>query len=326
LIPRLVTAALAALAPLVLAPAALAQAPAAQRFPVKPVRVIVAFGAGGIADTIARSVGQKLSDRWGQPVVIENRGGAGGTVGAKAVSAAAPDGYTLLVHTAAASVNVSLSKEAPDPLVDLTPVAVTASTPTIFIVHRSSQAKGLLDYAKTTREGKFTYGTAGVGTTEHLTAEFVFRAGAGLDPVHVPFQGGQAPVNAVFAQQVDMASTTVPTAFSLIRNGSVRVLAVATHKRVPSLPDVPTLAEAGFRDFDNRSWIAFFAPPKTPPAIVQALNTEINAAMTAQDVRDRLSGIGMDVQTSGVAEFTDFLKTEVAKWAQVVKTTGIGAN
>lgn len=315
--------ALAALS--IFASLACAQGPAAARFPVKPVRVIVAFGAGGIADTIARSVGQKLSEKWGQPVVVENRGGAGGTVGAKAVSAAPPDGYTLLVHTAAVAVNVSLSREAPDPLADLTPVALTASTPTIFIVHRSATAKSLMEYARTTREGRFTYGTAGVGTTEHLTADFVFRAGAGLDPVHIPFTGGQAPVNAVFAQQVDMASTTVPTAFALIRNGSVRVLAVATHKRVPSLPDVPTLAESGFRDFDNRSWIAFFAPPRTPAPIVQALNAEINAAMGASDVRDRLSGIGMDIQTASVAEFTDYLRTEVAKWAQVVKTTGISA-
>ncbi len=159
----------------------------AQTYPNKPIRVVVAFGPGGIADTIARLVGQKLASRLGQPIVVDNRAGAGGTVGAKLAAGAAADGYTLLVTTAAVAVNANAARDAFDPRTQLTPIALAASAPTIFAVHRSVAAKGLMDYVRNVKAGRFTFSTAGVGTTEHLTAEFVFRSVTGIDATHVPF-------------------------------------------------------------------------------------------------------------------------------------------
>jgi tripartite-type tricarboxylate transporter receptor subunit TctC len=298
----------------------------AQSYPSKPIRVIVAFGPGGIADTVARLVGQKLAERLGQQMVVDNRPGAGGTVGAKLVAGATPDGYTLLVITAAITVNASAAREAVDPRTELTAVALTASTPTIFAVHRSVTAKNLMDYLRVAKAGRFTYSTAGVGTTEHLTSEYLFRAVSGFDATHIPFQGGTAPVAAVAGQQVDMTTTTVPTAFPLIKQGLLRVMAVASRKRIPVLPEVPTLAESGFADFENASWIAYFAPAKTPAAVVQLLNTEINSALRQPDVRERLAALGFDAHASSRAEFAEYVKSEIAKWAKVIKTTGITLN
>jgi tripartite-type tricarboxylate transporter receptor subunit TctC len=286
----------------------------------------VAFAPGGIADTIARSVSQKMSERLGQPVVVETRSGAGGMVGAKLVASAAPDGYTLLVTTTAIAVNANASKEGVDPLTQLTPIAIAASTPTIFTAHGSVAAKDLMDFVRNTKGGRFTYSSAGIGTTQHLTGEYLFKSVAGLEATHVPFQGG-APVNsAVISQQVDIASTTLPTAMAFVKQKTMRVLAVASHTRMPLLPDVPTVAESGFPDFEDRSWVAFFAPAKLPDSIAQALNAEINNALRQPDVRERLTNIGLDPQTMTQPEFLDYMKTEVAKWAQVIKATGITPN
>jgi tripartite-type tricarboxylate transporter receptor subunit TctC len=310
---------LAALAACLIAGSASAQS----SFPSKPVRFIVAFSPGGIADTIARSVGQKVSERIGQPVVVENRGGAGGALAARAVAQAQPDGYTLLVTTTAIAVNAAASKDAVDPLAQLVPVAIGASTPTIFAVHGSVKAKDLMEFVRGTKGGRFTYSSAGIGTTQHLTGEYVFRAVPGLDPTHVPFQGG-SPVNtAVVAGQVDVASTTLPTASAYIRQGTMRAIAVAAHARMPLLPDVPTLAESGFPDFEDRSWIAFFAPAGTPASAVAVLNDEINAALRRPDVRERLTTLGLDPQTMSPAEFAGYVKSEIAKWAKIIEATGI---
>jgi tripartite-type tricarboxylate transporter receptor subunit TctC len=286
----------------------------------------VAFAPGGIADTIARSVSQKMSERVGQPVVVETRSGAGGMVGAKLVASAPADGYVLLVTTTAIAVNASASKEGVDPLTQLTPIAIAASTPTIFTAHGSVTSKDLMDYVRNTKGGRFTFSSAGIGTTQHLTGEYLFKSVAGLEATHVPFQGG-APVNsAVISQQVDIASTTLPTAMAFVKQKTMRVLAVASHTRMPLLPDVPTVAESGFPDFEDRSWVAFFAPAKLPDAIAHALNAEINHALNQPDVRERLTNIGLDPQTMTQPEFLDYMKTEVAKWAQVIKATGITPN
>src|SRR5438309_7885536 len=299
---------------------------AQQSFPAKPIRFVVAFAPGGIADTIARTVGQKLMDRVGQPIVVENRSGAGGMLAAKLVVAAQPDGYTLLVTTTAIAVNASASKEAVDPVVQLTPVALAASTPTIFAVHGSVKAKDLMEFVRGVKGSRFTYSSAGIGTTQHLTGEYLFKAVPGLDATHVPFQGGTAVNTAVVAQQVDMASTTLPTAFAYIRQGTMRVLAVASHARMRLLPGVPTLAESGFPDFEDRSWIAFFAPANTPAPAVQFLNGEINQALRQPEVRERLSTIGLDPQPLSQSEFAEYVKNEVVKWGEIIKITGIAPN
>jgi tripartite-type tricarboxylate transporter receptor subunit TctC len=297
----------------------------AQAFPGRPIHFVVAFAPGGIADTIGRTVGQKLSEKVGQPVVVETKTGAGGIVGAKYVSAAAPDGYTLLVTTTSLAINAN-TKEGVNPATQLTPVAMAASTPTIFTAHGSVAAKDLMDFVRNSKGGRFTFASAGIGSAEHLAGEYVFRSVSGLDATHVPFQGG-APVNtAIVSQQVDVASTTLPTSLAFVRQKTMRVLAVASRKRMALLPEVPTLAEQGFPDLENASWIAFFGPARLPEATTRFLNAEINAALGQADVRDRLAGIGLETRTMGQPEFAEYMRTEVTKWGQLMKSAGITTN
>ena len=294
----------------------------AQSFPNRPIRLMVAFAPGGIADTIGRAVAQKMSERLGQPVVVENKSGAGGLVGAKYVAAAAPDGYTLLVTTTSLTINAN-APEGVNPVTELIPVAMAASTPTIFAVHGSVRAKDLMDFVRNEKGGRFTFASAGVGSAEHLAAEYVFRSVPGLETTHVPYQGG-APVNtAIISQQVDLASTTFPTAMGFIDQKTMRVLAVASQKRMSLLPDVPTLGESGFPAFENASWIGFFVPARVPENVVRLLNSEINAALGQTNVRDRFTTMGFEIQTTSQAEFADYIKADVAKWGNVIKTTGI---
>ena len=296
-----------------------------QAFPNRPIHLVVAFAPGGIADTIARTVGQKMSEKIGQPVVVENRSGAGGIVGAKYVAAAAPDGYVVLVTTTSLAINAN-SKEGVNPVAQLTPIGIAASTPTIFAVHGSVAARDLMDFVRNVKGGRFTFASAGIGSAEHLAGEYVFRSVPGLEATHVPFQGG-APVNtAIVSQQVDLASTTLPTALAFIRQQTMRVLGVASQKRMAQLPNVPTLGESGFPDFENASWIAFFAPARLPEPVARLLNAEINAALGQADVRERLSAIGLETRTMTQREFAEYIKAEVGKWAQVIKSTGITPN
>lgn len=313
------TRALAALSLALAASGALAQ------FPNRPVHFAVAFSPGGIADTIARSVGQKMSERLGQPVVVETKSGAGGIVGAKYVAATAPDGYTLLVTTTSLAINAH-GKEGVNPITQLTPVAIAASTPTIFAVNGEVAGKDLMDFVRNVKGGRFTFASAGIGSAEHLAGEYIFRSVPGLDATHVPFQGG-APVNtAIISKQVDIASTTLPTALAYIRGQTMRVLAVASHKRMAQLPQVPTLAEVGFPDYESASWIAFFGPAKLPDSIAQLLNAEINAALGQPDVRERLSAIGLEPRTMTQPQFADYMQSEVAQWGEIIKKTGITPN
>ena len=300
------------------------QAPA-QSFPSRPLHLAVAFSPGGIADTIARAVGQKMSERIGQPVVVETKSGAGGLVGAKYVATQAPDGYTLLVTTTSLAINAH-GKEGVNPVTQLTPVAIAASTPTIFAVNADVAAKDLMDFVRNAKGGRFTFASAGIGSAEHLAGEYVFRAVPGLEATHVPFQGG-APVNtAILSKQVDVASTTLPTALAYVRGQTMRVLAVASQTRMAQLPQVPTLAETGFPDYESASWIAFFGPAKLPESMAQQLNAEINAALGQADVRERLTTIGLEPRTMTQPQFAEYMKAEVAKWGEVIKKTGITPN
>src|SRR3989442_317833 len=260
----------------------------AQAFPNRPIHLVVAFSPGGIADTIARTVGQKMSEKVGQPVVVENRSGAGGIVGAKYVAAAAPDGYVLLVTTTSLAINAN-SKEGVNPVAQLTPIGIAASTPTIFAVHGSVAARDLMDFVRNVKGGRFTFASAGIGSAEHLAGEYVFRSVPGLEATHVPFQGG-APVNtAIVSQQVDLASTTLPTALAFIRQQTMRVLGVASQKRMAQLPNVPTLGESGFQDFANASWIAFYTTARGPEPGARISQPGTISLFAPSSVRDRLS-------------------------------------
>ncbi len=298
----------------------------AQAYPARPVRIVVAFAPGGIADTIARGVGQKLAERYAQTVVIDNRPGAGGILASRIVTHATPDGYTLLVHTSAAAINVSMAKEFVHPVTELTPLANAASTPTIIVAHRSAAANGLMDFVRGAKSGRFTYSTAGVGTSQHLAGEYLFKAAPGLQATHIAYAGGSTPITALLGQQIDLSITTVPTALTQIKAGNLRAYAAVARKRIALLPDVPTTAEAGFADFEDRSWIAYFAPPKLAPAMAVRLNADINNVLATAEVKDRLAAIGLDAQVSTQPEFAEYLAGEVAKWAKVVKAIGLSPN
>jgi len=282
---------------------------------------------GGFADGVARRVGQKLSERLGQPVVIDNRGGAGGNIAAKIVAGAPSDGYTLLVNTAAISINASLYRNPGfDIYKDFVPVALTGSTPGLFAVHASNPAGSLQDLIRTARGKGLNYATAGVGSSSHLAGDYLFRSLAGLNATHVPFQGGGPAVAAALANQVEVLSLSMPPVVPHIKAGRLKGLAVSSLKRVAALPDVPTVTEGGFANFEERSWVGYFAPAKTPAAIVKKLNGAVNEALGMADVRARLDALGLEPQPLSPREFSDYVRSEVAKWAKIIKTTGITAD
>jgi len=307
--------------------AAAAMPARAQQYPTKPVRVVVAFAVGGFADGVARLVGQKLSERLGQPVVIDNRGGAGGNIAAKIVAGAPSDGYTLLVNTAAISINASLYRNPGfDIYKDFVPVALTGSTPGLFAIHASNPAGSLQDLIRAARAKGLNYATAGVGSSSHLAGDYLFRSLAGLNATHVPFQGGGPAVAAALANQVEVLSLSMPPVVPHIKAGRLKGLAVSSLKRVAALPDVPTVTEGGFANFEERSWVGYFAPAKTPAAVVKKLNGAVNEALGMADVRARLDALGLEPQPLSPREFSDYVRSEVAKWAKIIKATGITAD
>lgn len=294
-----------------------------QAYPSKPVRVIVAFAAGGYADSVARQIGQKLGERLGQHFVVDNRGGAGGNIAARTAAEANPDGYTLLVHTAASSINATLYPDAGFNLLqDLAPVANTVSAPGLFVVPSSHPASNLQDLIRMSRGKRLNYATAGVGTSSHIAADYLLRVLAGLDAVHVPFKGGGPAVVAVLGNQVELLSGS-GSAWPFIKQGRMKVLGVSSLKRTESLPNVPTVSEAGFPGFEERSWVGFFAPARTPAAVILLLNREINRVLALPDIKASFSDRGMDVHPGSVADFDRHVRAEVAMWAKIVKTTGV---
>jgi tripartite-type tricarboxylate transporter receptor subunit TctC len=296
---------------------------AAQSYPTRPVRVVVAFAAGGFADGITRQVTQKMSESLGQQFVVDNRGGAGGNLGARIVAESTPDGHTLLTHTAASSINVSLYKDVGfDLLKDFAPIANTVSTPGILAVLASHPASSLKDLIARSKGKRLNYATAGVGTSSHIAADYLLRVLARLDAVHVPFKGGAPAVAAVLGNQVEVINTSA-SAIPHIQAGRMKALGIASLTRSESFPNVPTVAEAGFPGFEERSWVGFYAPAKTPPTIVALLNKEINKALLAPDAVQSFKARGMDAHPGSAAEFRRYVENEVAKWAKMVKLTGV---
>jgi tripartite-type tricarboxylate transporter receptor subunit TctC len=295
---------------------------AQQPYPTKPVRVVVAFGPGGVADIIARLVGKNLGEQFGQTIVVDNRPGAGGVLASRLVSTAAPDGHTLLVITGALAINAVMVKDAIDPRTQLTPVAPAASAPTIFTAARGVTAKNLMDYLRNAKGSRFAYATAGAGTAEHLVADYALRVGARFDATHVPFGGGGAALTAVLAQQVDIGVTPLPTALPFVKDGRLRVLATATHDRVAMLPDVPTLREEGFSDVENMTWVGYFGPSKLPPHVVAKLNGAVATALREPEVNERLQTLGFSPQIRSAAAFAKYVSGEVALWGEIARKTG----
>jgi tripartite-type tricarboxylate transporter receptor subunit TctC len=302
----------------------LAQAASAQTFPTQTITFQVAFAAGGIADVVARLVGQKLSERLGHAVVVENRGGAGGNLAAKAVSGAAPDGHTILATTTSLAVNETATRNKGFSADDLRAVAIVAFSPDVLAVHPSNPAKDLREFVKSGKS--FTYGSAGVGTGPHIGAEYFFREVAKVQALHVPFTGGAPAVAAAVGNHVDAIVLTLPTVVPPITQGLLRGIGLASATRNSAVPDVPTYGEMGFPNVYSGSWVGFFAPAKTPDAIVAKLNAEINVIMQEPQAQQKLNTIGFDVTIKTVGEASDYFRSEVASWGKMIRAIGYSSD
>jgi tripartite-type tricarboxylate transporter receptor subunit TctC len=302
---------------------ALAQPASAQSFPSQNVNVLVAFAAGGIADVLARLVGVRLTERLGQTVVVENRGGAGGNLAARAVAGAAADGYTLLATTSALAVNDSASRSKGYATEDLRAVAIVAVSPDVLAVHPSNPAKDLRSFIATAKEKSFTYGSAGVGTGPHIGAEYFFREVAKVKAVHVPFTGGAPAVTAAIGNHIDAVWLVLPTVTPLISQGTLRGLGLASPTRNAAVSDVPTLGEMGFPNVHTGSWVGFFAPAKTSDTVVAKLNAEINQIISEPEAQQRLKSIGFEALLKNPGETAAYFKSEVDNWGKMVRAVGV---
>jgi tripartite-type tricarboxylate transporter receptor subunit TctC len=302
------------------------QASAQTEWPkAKPVTLVVAFAPGASTDIVARSLTQKLNELTGGNFIVDNKGGAGGNIASSQVKRAAADGYTVLVHSVAFAVNPSLYADAGyDALKDFVPVALGPKTPNIFTVNPSVAAKNLPELIELAKKSPFNYASSGIGTTTHLSMERL-KTAAKIDIVHVPYQPAAA-INAVVAGHTQIASTSMPPAVPMIKAGKLKALAVTSATRSPLLPDVPSITEYGFKEFDDYTWFGFFAPAGTPPDVIIKLNAAINKAMASAEVVDRFAQLGMASAPNSAAEFGAFLKAEVPKWAAVVKSSGAKAD
>ena len=296
----------------------------AQDYPSKPIRLIAPFAPGGATDVLARIAGQKLNERLGQPVVVENRTGAGGNIGAEQVAKAVPDGYTLLMGGVPHAIAVSLyPKLGYDLIRDLTAIAEVASFPSMIVLHPSLPArnvKELIALAKA-RPGQLNFGSAGNGSPNHLALE-LFKTLAGVSMTHIPYRGAGQVVADLLAGQLQLASMGFPIAMPHVRADKLRAIAVTGTARSPLLPTLPTGIEAGLPGFDVNSWYGVFGPTGLPRDIITKLNTETSRGINAPDLKERLSALGAEPSAKSPEAFTQYVRDEIAKWAKVVKASG----
>jgi tripartite-type tricarboxylate transporter receptor subunit TctC len=311
-----------------LAAGAVATQTAAQTYPSKPIRVIVPSTPGGSVDMLARTIGPRLSERWGQQVVVDNRSGAGGGIAAERTAKAPPHGYTLIMATISSmATNVSLARNLPyDPVRDFAPVTLVASQQIILLANPNFSAKSvqeLIALAKA-KPGQIGFATAGNGTGGHLAGELL-KLLAGIDLLHVPYKGSAPALVDVISGQVPLTLISINTALPQIKSGRVRALAVSGAHRSSVLPEVPTMMEAGVRGYESSTWYGVLAPKATPRAVVMKLNQEIVAILKLPDVKERLLADGAEPVGNTPEEFGAFIKSEIAKWAKVIKAAGLRA-
>jgi tripartite-type tricarboxylate transporter receptor subunit TctC len=297
---------------------------AAQDYPNRPVRMVVPYAAGGGVDIVARAVSQELAKGIGQPVIVENRTGAGSNIGSDFVAKAAPDGYTLLMASPANAINMSLYRKMPyDTQRDLAPVALVGAVPSVLVVNPALPAKTVAELVALAKEkpGSLNYGSGGSGTSEHLSAE-MFKSLAAIDLVHVPYKGGANAMTDVISGQLSLMFTNMLGAMPHIRSGKLKAIAIADSRRSPSLPEVPTFAEAGFKDFEVLVWWGVMAPARTPAPVVTYLNREIVAALGAPELRERLDGMGARIIGGTPEQFGAFVAAEIVRWTRAVQVSG----
>lgn len=302
----------------------------AQSYPTRPVRLIVPFPPGGTTDVVGRLVAHHLTEAWKEQVIVDNRPGAGATIGTELVAKATPDGYTALLGSITThAVNPALyTKLNFDPVKDFTPVSLVVSSPQLLAVHPSVQSKSvkeLIAHAKAA-PGKFNFASAGSGTSPHLTFE-LFKSMAGVDIVHVPYKGTGPAINDLLAGQVQMMITGVVALMPYIKSGRLRGLGVTSAQRVSVLPDLPTIIESGIPGFDVSSWFGLFLPGGSPRAVVTQMNAEIQRMLAIDDVRKRLMSLGADpAEKNTPDQFAAFVRSEMVRWGKVVKDTGAKVN
>lgn len=308
-----------------LAAAAVPITSTAQEYPNRPIRLIVPFAPGGPMDILSRAIGEGLTARLGQQIVVDNRGGASGTIGTEIVSRAAPDGYTLLAgHSGTHVVNVSLFRKLHyDPVKDFAPITLTATLPMALVVHPSVPARSAAELIKLAKSkpGQINFATASSGGPTHMAA-VLFQTMSGIDIVHIPYNGNAPALNDVIAGRVQMMFSNLLTSAPLARTGKLRMLAVSTGKRTQQAPEVPTIAETGIPGYDYTPWFAMFAPARTPRHVVQLLNSEIKRTLESPDMQQRFGKQAIDLTTSTPEELGELIRSEIPKWREVVKKSG----
>ena len=299
----------------------------AQPYPARDITFIVAFAPGGVADTVARLVGQGVGARLGRNVIVENRGGAGGNIAAAAVARAAPDGYTLLVTTTALAINETLRANKGYSASDIKTIAIVASSPEALVTGTGNPANNLAEFMQAAKGKSINFGSAGVGSGSHIAAEYFFKEIAKISAVHVPFQGGAPAMNATIGSQIDLLATTLGGgAAAQIAGGKLKGLGVASAKPAAVVPNVPTYAEAGYPNFEASSWMGVFAPANTSLEIVGKLNATIEEVMKDPQLQQKLTSIGFDPINGSQAQAESYFRAEVEKWGKMVKTLALSIN
>lgn len=299
-------------------------------YPTRPITLVVGFTAGGSTDIVTRLIAEEMRKTWGQPVVVENRPGAGGNIGAALVAKAKPDGYTLLVGSVGPlAINPSLYSNMPyDNLQDFTPVSLIVHVPNMLVVNPAAMpVNSFAEFVALVRAnpGKYFFASTGSGTSSHLSGELL-KTMAGLDATHVPYKGSVALKDLLSGEQVHFMFATIPSVIELVRSGRLRALAVTSKTRSAAVPDIPTIAELGFPEFEASSWFGLLGPPELPRNIVTALQAEIVRALKVPELRAKLVQQGADPVGSTPEEFGAYMRAETAKWATVVKTSGAKAD
>jgi len=297
----------------------------AQAYPAKPIRLIVPFPPGGGTDLFSRAIAGKLTEKLGWTIVVDNKPGAGGNLGVDAAAKSPADGYTMVMgQTSDLAVNPTLYRKLPyDPLKDLAPVVLVASAPIILVVAEKSPYRSLADIVAAAKKepGKLTLATPGNGTVAHLTGVMLQRE-AGVELIHVPYKGASQALPDLMGGQVELYSSSVSSVIGQLKGGKVRAIVVASAKRSPALPEVPTVAESGYPGFDADSWYGLLMPAGTPPAIVERVNAEVNKLLSLPDLRERIGSEGGEALGGTPERFTALLKTDLAKWGHAVRESG----
>jgi tripartite-type tricarboxylate transporter receptor subunit TctC len=298
----------------------------ADEYPSRKVTLVVATAPGGYADSVTRIVAERLAERYRQTFVVENRGGAGGNVGAKSVLDANADGYTILVTTTQLAINETLYKNTGFSARAFSPISIPVSAPEVIVANPSNPAQNLADLLKSAGDAPLTYGSAGTGTGSHIEAEYLFTKLAKIRTIHVPFSGGAPAINDLLGDHIHVLAITVSPIISAINQGTIRGLGIATPKRMSFVPSVPTFAENGFPNYYAASWVGFFAAAKTPNDVVEKLNSSISDVLKNQEVRRRLEPFGVQLIDTTAKDTAVFFQAEMDRWGKMVRSLDLSVN